>query len=89
MCEYTTLRNYNNVQCGTLSPPGRVEQPMSHTPGHYVVPNYKPIGYDALTHGHMSNGNCNDSAAGFFNITQAYGSGAENCNQQYHQSRCN
>lgn len=90
-CNHATLSTYNNTSCGSIRAGcGPPIQSKSDSPGFYVVPNYHVSGYDALTHGGNKgdNNNCNDSANGFFNITQAYGKNAQNCNQQYHNSPC-
>ena len=44
----------------------------------YTVPEYRAITTDALTHGGKSNG-----CGGYFNIMDAYGDDAGNCNVSY------
>tara|TARA_Y100000389_G_C17215478_1_gene390652 strand:+ start:310 stop:606 length:297 start_codon:yes stop_codon:yes gene_type:complete len=83
-CSYATLAHYNNS--GHMKVP--VPQRTSGVSGAYVVPSYG-VGshvntYAALTHGNKT-GSCN----GFFNITNAYGQGANNCNTQYQRQLCN
>jgi hypothetical protein len=79
-CAYTTLNNYNSSAAGTLGQPA---VPATTTSGHYIVPNYSAIGYSALTHDTNS-----PSCSGYFNITNAYGASANNCDTQYSQSPC-
>jgi hypothetical protein len=79
-CNFATLGNYNSN--------GQLAVPVPHTThgtsGAYVVPVFGAgLGYDALTHG-----NNVGSCSGFFNITKAYGAGAQNCNPQYQKSLC-
>lgn len=50
--------------------------------GVMVVPTYDAIGYDALTHG------VTQSCGGYFNIIDAYGPEAANCNPSYSIRRC-
>ena len=91
-CNHATLSTYNDTSCGSIRPGrGHPTQSKSATPGYYTVPTYHASGYDALTHGDKKyDSDCKDSlGSGFFNITQAYGKNAQNCNQQYHQSPCN
>lgn len=45
----------------------------STTCSSYVVPNYKPINYDSLTHQKQVSG------GGHFNLMSAYGTDAEKC----------
>jgi hypothetical protein len=76
-CSYTTLGQY--YRKGTM-----VDgvQPSTVT-GKMLVPAYSAPGYNALTH------DGSPSCAGYFTIGGAYGSGADNCNQQYVQTLCN
>jgi hypothetical protein len=50
--------------------------------GVFVTPDYQSIGYDALTHG--IKGGCQS----YFNIQDAYGSGAGNCTTTYTTRMC-
>jgi len=50
--------------------------------GKYIVPRYDAISYDALTHG------ANSGCGGYFNVMQAYGDNAGNCNQRYLSKLC-
>jgi hypothetical protein len=81
-CAYASLGRYNNQGAAGLM--GTPPIPSSTTTGMYVVPAYGMPGYDALTHG-----SAQPSCSGFFNITNAYGANAGNCNQQYVRSMCN
>ena len=83
-CTYATLGTYNSPSCGTLASARSAEA----TSDYYVVPEYSAPGYEALTHGVTGNEKC-QGANGFFNINQAYGAGAGQCNQQYYKSPCN
>ena len=80
-CSYTNLANYNASAPGTLGTPAI---PASTVIGYQIVPQYSAIGYDALTHGGVS-----PSCNGYFNVTNAYFPGAENCNTQYYNRPCN
>ena len=77
-CTYSNLQNYNGYGAST-SPP----VPASTVRGSYIVPAYGTIGYDTLTHGSSM-----PSCSGYFNIQNAYGSDAGDCNTQYTQSSC-
>ena len=81
-CSYVNLQNYNSQYAGTLGKPsvGAAARAVS---GYYVVPSYSAIGYNALTHG-QEQPSCN----GYFNITSAYGAGANDCDQQYGNRSC-
>jgi hypothetical protein len=52
------------------------------TSGVFITPDYGGIGYDALTHG--VTGGCQK----YFNIQDAYGSGAGNCKTSYTSRTC-
>ena len=80
-CGYSTLSHYNNG-----GPPGvPVPDYVRGVVGEYVVPSYGlGFGYNALTHGQNA-GTC----GGFFNITNAYGRNANNCNTRYVRTLCN
>ena len=52
------------------------------TSGVFLTPDYAGIGYDALTHG--VSGGCQQ----YFNIGDAYGSGAGNCMTSYTSRAC-
>jgi hypothetical protein len=81
-CDYVSLSKYNSSSAGTLGNPTYMK--ASDVVGHYVVPNYSSIGYNALTHGNTS-----PSCSGYFSINSAYGPNAANCNTQYMNSPCN
>ena len=82
-CSYVSLNNYNSSSAGMLgSPPERETRP-STVRGYYIVPDYKPIQYNALTHG-----NAGPSCSGYFNITNGYGADAANCDTKYDFSPC-
>ncbi len=77
---------YNYAQLGAynlgfrgIRPP----VPLTSVSGYYVVPAYSAPGYDTLTHGPPG---CN--GGNYFNIGQAYGQGAGNCNTKYTGSIC-
>lgn len=80
-CAYVSLSNYNGVQKMPRAM-GTPVVPATTVKGVYVVPDYGTIGYSALTHG------TGPSCAGYFDITSAYGKGAENCNTQFMQRMC-
>lgn len=80
-CSYATLTHYNNSNGQLRVPTDRTRS----TAGYYVVPTYGlGAGYNSLTHGQKM-GSC----SGFFNITNAYGKNANNCNTQYVRTLCN
>jgi|TARA_B100000902_G_C27294063_1_gene908882 hypothetical protein len=81
-CSYANLQNYNIVpqNMGYMNTP---PIPKSTTQNLYIVPNFSAIGYDALTHGLKT-----PTCSGFYNITDAYGKGANNCNAQYIKQSC-
>lgn len=75
---YATLGTYNtNNGFRGIRPP----VPMTSVSGYYVVPAYSAPGYNTLTHGRGTGGN-------YFQIQQAYGSGAQNCNTKYMGALC-
>jgi hypothetical protein len=77
---YASLNNYNSG--GRKKNSGMVGMPTvqaTNVIGSYIVPDFGMIGYNALTHGTGPTGN------GYFDITDAYGKGAANCNTQYMQ----
>ncbi len=77
---YALLNNYNS------SVPGMMRMPYVNpqvTIGSYIVPNYGSPGYNTLMHG------LSRSGSGYFDITSAYGAGAQNCNTQFLQRACN
>lgn len=80
-CSYVPLKDYNSTTPGSLGSPA---VPSATVSGYYVVPNYAAIGYSALTHDASS-----PSCSGYFNIQDAYGANAAQCNTQYSQSPCN
>ena len=83
-CSYKQVREQVREQCrsqgGTLN---NLRSNAGIVPGQYIVPNYEAIGYDALTHGNAGGG-CNN----YFNIEQAYGSGAGSCSTSYSVRAC-
>ena len=81
-CGYSTLSSYNNSGgLAGIPIPDRVKGVSNY----YVVPHYGlGYGYNALTHGQNA-GSC----SGFFNITNAYGRNANNCNTRYVRTLCN
>ena len=81
-CDYVSLENYNSSSAGTLGNPTYMN--ATDVVGHYVVPSYSAIGYNALTHGSNM-----PSCSGYFNISSAYGANAANCGTQYINSSCN
>jgi hypothetical protein len=78
---YSLLSGYNGHPKGVMGTP---YVPPTTVVGSYVVPCYKPITYDALTHGSGM-----PSYAGYFDITKAYGQNANNCNTRFVQRLCN
>ena len=83
-CSYATLGNYtgeHRLHQSTLNNASAASTQGSQ--GHYVVPAYGGISYDTLMHGE-SGGSC----SGYFNVMNAYGRGAANCNQKYMRSPC-
>ena len=79
-CSYANLSNYNSSSDGTLSSPAFRAGVSS---GHYLVPQYGAVGYQTLTHDSVDP-TCN----GYFNIQNAYGADADNCNTQFASSDC-
>ena len=55
------------------------------TAGSQIVPLWAPIQTDALTHGVPCGAG---SGSGYFNIIQAYGKGANCCEQKYAKTGC-
>lgn len=82
--QYAQLGNYNGGGCsrGIQAP-----VPMSSVTGYYIVPAYSSIGYQALTSQGRGNDPCN-SGGNYFTIANAYGMGADSCQQQYMGSLC-
>lgn len=79
-CSYASLNNYNNRVPGELNMP---YVPPTTVSGFYIVPNYAPPTYDALTHGGVP------TCAGYFNVMSAYGPTADSCDTQYFKRPCN
>ena len=75
-CSYNTLCNYYGPR-STMP----VVRSGSYS-GVMVTPTWGGIGYDALTHG--TSGSCQQ----YFNINNAYGSGAGNCSTSYTSRLC-
>ncbi len=76
---YSHLEKYNaptNALGNNGSTGSPFVGPNNSTSMSYVVPEFRAITYDALTHGLAP-------TTGYFNITSAYGAGAGNCNTQY------
>ncbi len=73
-CNYSTLASYNNS--GPSFPKARP------TKGVYVVPAFTQSGYSTLTHDNSN------TCGGYFDISDAYGRGANTCNQKYLVSAC-
>lgn len=81
-CNFAQLGTYNHGFRG-IRPP----IPMTSVSGYYVVPAYGGPSYSTLLHG--GSGSCGGgSGCGYFQIGQAYGSDAGNCNTQYMGSLC-
>lgn len=74
-CAYQTNRCSNG---NSTMPPLR----PGTTSGVFLTPDYAGIGYNALTHGVA--GGCQQ----YFNIQDAYGAGAGNCNTTYTSRLC-
>jgi hypothetical protein len=75
-CSYANLANYNsNYSLG-------VPIPLTTTSGSYIVPGYTAPSYSTLTH------NMPPTCGGYFNIIQAYGKHAANCDTQYNKVKC-
>ena len=71
---FKSLQNYNanSMMAAPLA---------NQTSGVYLTPVYGGLSYDALTHGQPQ-------GYGYFDITNAYGAGADNCQQTYTQRLC-
>mgnify|MGYP006098441211 CR=1 FL=1 len=86
-CSYTTLGHYNATSQGTMNQARAQVAPKMGPDGQqgvYIVPSYGPgFGYSTLQHGDDK-----PSCSGFFNITNAYGANANNCNPQFVQRLC-
>jgi hypothetical protein len=87
-CNYTTLGHYNAVNAGTMeharaSQSGHSVGPGGTRQGVYVVPVWGAPGYDTLTHGFKA-----PTCSGHFNISQAYGGNAANCNTRFVERLC-
>ena len=78
-CNYVTLKTYND-RPGLAPDTSSGFVPGSMVP---VFPNFGTAGYDTLSHG-QKNGSC----SGYFGISAAYGSGANNCNTKYSHMLC-
>lgn len=80
--QYATLGGYN--QYGSVYNRGiRPPIPTTNVTGMYIVPSYSAPGYDTLQHGGSSNRGSN-----YFQIGQAYGYGAGNCQTRYMGAIC-
>jgi len=75
-CNYNTLSCYQGSN--STMPPLRA----GTTSGVYLTPNYRAIGYNALTHGKPP------GCQSHFSITNAYGAGAGSCNTTYTTRLC-
>lgn len=83
---YSNLKNYNSG-CGLNFNGFGISAPANASvrSGFYMVPNYGPPTYDALT---SKEGSCSNGV-GYFGIEDAYGfNSGQPCNQQYIQSGC-
>ena len=76
---FGTLDNYNNVGPKGISTTLMQQKQQ----GHMVVPSYASIGYNTLVNLDNKQGH-----TGFFNITDAYGSRAGTCKQDYLPKTC-
>ena len=76
-CNYSTLGTYVKRTHSIRAP-----LPAGTQTG-YIVPNYKPLGYNALSHGQSV-----PSCSGYFNIYSAYGQGSGSCNTTYSTRLC-
>ena len=76
MCDYVLLKNLSRHS-------GKVPVPRRTVTGVQIIPDYKAPTPDTLTHG-VRNPGC----SGFFNIMNAYGRNAAQCNQQYSMRKC-
>lgn len=74
-CSYNTLGNYTDGYSMNVAPQGKIVS------GHYIVPTWDPISYDSLT---GSVPTCN----GYYDIKNAYGKGAGNCQPTFLRSLC-
>ena len=75
-CSYQTLAgNCGNNTMAALAP--------GTTSGTFIVPSYGAIGYDTLNHGRKVPG-----CGTYFNIMDAYGAGAANCQTSYTTRLC-
>ena len=81
-CNYTTLSHYNAVTPGTMQHASASSSPVDNQ-GVYVVPVWGAPGYNSLTHGNQA-----PTCIGHFNISQAYGANAANCNTRFVQRLC-
>ena len=73
---------YQTAGCSGRSNPTMPPMKAGTTSGVYLTPDYQGIGYNALTHGVP--GGCQQ----YFNIQDAYGSGAGNCSTSYTSRLC-
>ena len=79
-CNFATLSNYNSNGQLKVPIPSRTRGAI----GAQVVPSFGlGYGYDALTHGQAP------TCSGYWNITNAYGKNANNCNTMYVRTLCN
>lgn len=74
-CNYADLSNYTDGYSMNIAPQGK------SISGHYIVPTWDPISYDSLT-GKVG------SCSGYYNIDNAYGKNAGNCQTTYRSSLC-
>jgi hypothetical protein len=77
-CAYAKLATYNNGSVG-MSPP----VPRETVIGSQVVPVWQPPTYNTLMHGDTP-----QSCSGYFNIINAYGQTADNCQTTYVKRMC-
>jgi len=74
-CNYAALGNYNDGYSMNVRPVGKQSQ------GSYIVPTWDPISYNSLT-GKVP------GCSGYYNINNAYGKNAGNCQTTYRTSLC-
>ena len=87
-CNFITLGNYNSTNPGTMqhsrvSSSGRQYGLGSIKEDIHIVPVWGAIGFNTLTHGEQA-----PTCSGHFNISQAYGADAANCNTRFVKRLC-
>lgn len=83
-CSYVSLSNYNGPKNMSKNFYGSSGVPST---AKVVIPEYGTYGYTTLTHGlpEQQGGSCGN----YFDLTRAYGRGAENCSTASMQRMCN